>query len=133
VKPHLVPRPYGPLAWELRTPIDAVAVLAKDERRPARLIHGMGPGSYLIWALPSQRVFVDPRMELYPIDQWGDLPTLEDGKDIDVVLTRYQIDGLLADKHREAPLTHAMRGRAGFQLRFEDADYVYFARAGNGR
>ena len=39
------------------------------QRLPGRLFHGVGFGSYLIWAAqPAYPVFIDPRFEMYPIE-----------------------------------------------------------------
>jgi hypothetical protein len=128
IKPLLLPRPYGPLVWSERTPIAAAEALARDPRRPARLFHGMGFGSYLIFALPSQPVFLDPRLELYPMSYWNDLATAGAGRDVGAILERYGIEGVLAEKHRQAALVTTMRALAGFELRYEDDDCAYFAR-----
>jgi hypothetical protein len=128
LKPHFLGRPYGPLPWEPRTPIAAVEVLARDDHRPARLVHGMAVGSFLIWALPSQAVFVDPRMELYPLAQWKDLEALERGENIDAILARYQGEGFFCTKQREGRLVAALWRRPEFELRYEDADFAYFVR-----
>jgi hypothetical protein len=128
LKPHVVPRPYGPLVWESRTPIAGVEALARDERRPARLLHGMGFGSYLTFALPSQPVFVDPRLEFYPMSFWNDLGAVGAGRNVDSIFARYGIDGVLAEKHGQAALVKALRRRPDFELRFEDDNCAYFAR-----
>jgi hypothetical protein len=88
----------------------------------------MAVGSYLIWALPSQPVFVDPRIEHYPLPQWRDVEALERGENIDELVARYESDGILCTKEREAPLLGALRRRPEFQLRYEDADFAYFVR-----
>lgn len=128
VKPRVLSRPYGPLAWELRTPIRAAAALAADPHPPARLFEGTGFGTYLLWAVPSQRVFVDGRLELYPRDYWDDVFTLQAGENVDELIARYDIDGLLVDRHAESDLDRALRDRPAFHLRYEDEDAAYFVR-----
>lgn len=70
------------------TPVRAVAWLKAHPLPPgARLFHDMEYGSYLMWALPEQQVFVDGRIELYPYATWlryrqivageGSLPELQ--------------------------------------------------------
>ncbi len=51
----------GPLIGE-ENPLDAVEYLRAHPG--GRLFNEMGYGSYLIWALPDQKVFVGPRVEL---------------------------------------------------------------------
>jgi hypothetical protein len=88
----------------------------------------MAVGSYLIWALPSQPVFVDSRLEFYPLAQWKDLYTIESGENIDAILAHYGSDGVFCAKHLESPLITALRRRPEFQMRYEDADFAYFVR-----
>ena len=41
----------------------------------------MGYGSYLIWALyPDHKVFIDARVELYPLDVWEDYIAINQGQ-----------------------------------------------------
>jgi hypothetical protein len=44
-----------------------------EEQPPGPLFHTMSFGSYLAWeAQPEYPVFVDSRIELYPLEVWGD-------------------------------------------------------------
>ena len=128
LKPRFGPRPFRALALEQRTPIAAVEALASDDHRPARLLHGIAFGSYLIWALPTQPVFVDPRLEFYPIAQWRDLDALERGENIDAIVARYAAAGFLCTKQREARLVAALMHRPDYQMRYEDANFAYFVK-----
>jgi hypothetical protein len=128
LKPHLGPRGFRALVLEQRTPIAAVEALAKDDHRPTHLLHGMAFGSYLIWALPSQPVFVDPRLEFYPLEQWKDLEALERGENIDSIVARYAGDGFFCTKQREYRLISALMARPDYQMRYEDSDFAYFVR-----
>jgi MFS family permease len=128
VKPRLAPSRFSSLAFEERTPMAAVRALANDDQRPAHLLHGMAVGSYLIWALPSQPVFVDPRLEFYPLAQWKDLEQLERAQDIDPILARYDGRGFLCTKQRETPLITALRRRPEFEMRYEDSSFAYFVK-----
>jgi hypothetical protein len=128
LKPRLSPGRFTELAFEERTPIAAVESVANDAHRPERLLHGMAVGSYLIWRLPSQRVFVDPRLEFYPPAQWNDLEALERGEAIDATLARYHADGFLCTKQRETRLVGALRRRSEFEMRYEDSYFAYFVR-----
>lgn len=125
-KPRLVPMPYGALAWHQRTPVAAVSWMAQTAREPRRLFHGMGAGSYLIWARPSQRVFLDPRIELYPRAQWDDALSLRSGERVSEIAARYHFDAWLLDQHEDAPLIAALRKSHKLRLRYEDADSAYF-------
>ncbi len=127
-KPHLVPMPYGALAWHQRTPIAAVSWLEQTARTPRRLFHGMGAGSYLIWARPSQPVFIDPRIELYPREQWDDALAIRGGERVPEIAARYHFDAWLLDQHEDAALIATLRQNRRLHLRYEDADSVYFER-----
>ena len=90
----LLPPEVGALLSE-RTPVAAVQYLQRQPDRPQRLFHEMGFGSYLIWAAPEQRIFIDPRIELYPFEQWRDYISLGQGNNARELLARYQIDAAL--------------------------------------
>jgi hypothetical protein len=120
--------PYGALAWNQRTPMAAVSWMEQRACAPRRLFHGMGAGSYLIWARPSQPVFIDPRIELFPRAQWDDALTLARGEHVSEIAARYRFDAWLLDQYTEAPLIAALRKVRKLRVRYEDADSVYFER-----
>jgi hypothetical protein len=124
-KPRVLSGPYGRLLW--RAPIGATLALLRDAHPPRRLLHDAATGSYLIWALPSQPVFLDTRLELYPVEQWRDMRRLSAGEDVPRLLDVYAIDGLLLDKQLSGPLVDLERKDARFVLRYEDDAHVYFA------
>jgi len=49
-------------------PVAATSHLASLKQKPARLINLSHDGGYLLWRLPGQKVFTDPRGELYGTD-----------------------------------------------------------------
>ena len=59
----------GPLI-DAKTPLEAIEYLRKTPG--GNLFNDMSYGSYIIWALPEQMVFIDPRIELYPAELWLD-------------------------------------------------------------
>lgn len=127
VKPALLPPSVGALLME-DTPVAAVAAMRAQPDRPAHLFHAMGYGSYLIWAAPEQKVFIDPRIELYPYDQWRDYINLGQANNVAELLNKYDIDGLLLSKSEQAPLIAAMRADPAWRLRYEDANTIYLTR-----
>lgn len=129
VKPILgLPPQLGALV-DADTPAAAVERLRADPARPARLFHAMGYGSYLIWAAPEQKVWADPRIELYPFEQWLDYQQLSAGEEAAELLARYQVDGLLVSREDQAGLIAFARGRPQeWELRYEDDHSAYFAR-----
>jgi hypothetical protein len=84
------------------TPVGAVEYLRENPR--GRLFNEMGYGSYLIWAIPEQGVFVDPRVELYPYEHWLDYIRIIRGVRYYELLDQYGADRLLLDVEFQAEL-----------------------------
>ena len=127
VNPWLRPHWAGP---ELATlvkdePAGAVAYLASAPQRPQRLFNDMGYGSYLPWALPSQKTFIDPRFELFPLDQVEDYGRLIEGRELERLTEKYDFDGFLLDREVEADLATALE-RAGWAATYTDGESVLF-------
>ena len=74
-------------------------------------------------------MFVDTRIELYPFEQWRDYINLGQAHDVDILLKKYAIDGLLLDAKRQEPLLQLIRSGDGWAERYHDDQYVYFTRA----
>lgn len=129
VKPVLgLPPQLGNLV-DPDTPVAAVEALRTDGDRPARLFHAMSYGSYLIWAAPEQPVWADPRIELYPLEQWLDYQALSSGREVAALLARYGVDGLLLSNSEQEPLVAWARARpAAWELRYADEGTSYFVR-----
>ncbi|MEN9935436.1 MAG: hypothetical protein RLZZ387_2015 [Chloroflexota bacterium] len=128
VKPALdLPPAVGGLLSE-DTPVEAVRALAQQPDRPERLFHAMGYGSYLIWAAPEQKVFIDPRIELYPFRQWVDYLNLSQANNVDALLESYAIDGALLSVAEQEPLVDALRADSGWDVRYEDDHTVLLVR-----
>jgi hypothetical protein len=129
VKPWLgLPPAIGDLL-DPKTPVAAVAALEADGERPQRLFHDMSYGSYLIWAAPAQKVWADPRIELYPYEQWRDYQQLSAGLGVEALLDKYAVDGLLLSNEGQAELLAWAQARPeGWELRYADEAASYFAR-----
>ncbi len=111
VKPALLPPETGALIAK-GTPVAATRALQELPQRPQRLFHAMSYGSYLIWAAPEQKVFIDPRIELYPFEQWRDYILLGQGGDVEALLAKYRIDGMMLSIEEQAPLLEYARAHA---------------------
>lgn len=109
------------------TPIAAVAQLRALPQYPQRLFHDMSFGSYLIWEAPDQRVFVDPRIELFPYEQWRDYIDLGQGKRIDELTRRYGFDGWLVSPRHQQGLFEALSADPRWQPIITTDAAVYFA------
>lgn len=128
VKPALdLPPELGNLLTE-DTPVAATTFMRADAQRPERLFHSLGSGSYLIWAAPEQSVFIDPRIELYPMEQWHDYINLSNGENVDALLAKYRIDGLLLDNEQQEALLEHVRADPAWDVRYQDAQSTYLVR-----
>jgi hypothetical protein len=129
VKPALgLPPELGSLLSPV-TPVAAVAAMEQGPRPPRRLFHEMSYGSYLIWAAPGQNVWADPRIELYPLDQWLDYQRLSSGVEVDGLLAKYAIDGLLLSNENQQDLVAYAKARPqAWELRYADEETTYFVR-----
>jgi hypothetical protein len=130
VKPALaLPPEIGGLLHE-DTPVAATERLRELPERPERLFHAMSYGSYLIWAAPEQKVFIDPRIELYPFEQWLDYIALSAGRDAGELAAKYRIDGFLLSKTEQRRLIERLRGDAAWAMAYEDDQTVLLVRSG---
>jgi hypothetical protein len=109
--------PAGPLV-SAATPVGAVEYL---KRNPGgKIFNEMGYGSYMIWAIPEQPVFIDPRVELYPYAQWEDYIQIIRGVEYNRLLDAYGADRLLLDKELTPRLIAVLVNDARWQLEYED-------------
>lgn len=130
VKPLLdLPPEVGALLAD-DTPVTATETLRAAPQRPERLFHAMGYGSYLIWAAPEQPVFIDPRIELYPYEQWRDYINLSAGDNMAQLLEQYQIDGLLLNNEEQEGLLKRVQDDPAWEVRYADAQSTYLVRRG---
>ncbi len=109
--------PIGPLVG-VETPVAAVEYLRAHPG--GRLFHEMGYGSYLIWALPQQGVFVDPRVELYPYEQWLDYIRIGRGVRYNELLERYGADRLMLDRELQGELIRALEDDPRWEREYAD-------------
>jgi hypothetical protein len=125
-----LPDTYWSLVWRevdvaplqgIETPIAATEYLR--EHPGGRLFNEMGYGSYLIWALPEQGVFVDPRVELYPYEQWLDYVRITQGADYAALLAEYGVDRILLDRALQPELARALAEDPLWLKEYED-DYA---------
>jgi hypothetical protein len=93
--------PVGP-QLSVNTPVAAVEYLKAHPG--GNLYNEMGYGSYLIWADPAQGVFVDPRVELYPYQQWLDYIKINNGLHYNDLFNKYGVDRILLNKEIQPEL-----------------------------
>lgn len=109
--------PAGPLIG-VETPVAASEYLLKHPG--GHLFNEMGYGSYLIWVVSEQGDFIDPRVELFPYEQWMDYIDIENATNYDALLTRYGVDRILLDKKLQPKLLSALSEDPAWKLEYED-------------
>jgi hypothetical protein len=82
----------------------------------------MGYGSYLIWAAqPQYKVFVDPRIELFPLDVWTDYHMISNAvPGWDQKLEDYNVRTLMLNAKYQAPLIESLEDSTNWNLIFQD-------------
>jgi hypothetical protein len=117
----------GPLV-DVETPVKAVEYLRA--KPGGRLFNEMGYGSYLIWALPEQKVFIDPRVELYPFEQWQDYIRISRGVRYNELLTTYGADRILLNSAIQKELTLQLHNDPLWLLEYTDDRAQIWTRSG---
>ncbi len=102
----------------VHTPVMAASYLAQHPG--GELYNEMGYGSYLIWAIPEQKVFIDPRVELFPYTQWMDYIHINTARNYDAVLNRYGVDRILLDKALQSDLAQELATDHRWFLEYND-------------
>ncbi len=112
--------PEGPLL-DTATPLEAARYL--QAHPGGKLFNEMGYGSYLIWAVPEQPVFIDPRVELYPYEQWLDYRSIGQGTRSLELLEKYAVDRVLLDSKLQEELLHVLERAEEWRCEYAD-DYA---------
>jgi hypothetical protein len=107
----------GPL-MSVNNPVEAVKFLEKIPG--GRLFNEMGYGSYLIWELPRQSVFIDPRIELFPYEQWLDYIRISNGIRYNEILAKYGANRLLIDVKEQKELAIQLENDPLWMKEYED-------------
>ena len=109
----------GPLL-SVNTPINAARYL--QENPGGNLFNEMGYGSYLIWALPDQKIFVDPRVELYPLALWEQYIDISNGVRSLELLNAYGVDRVMLDTTLQPELSAVLEMSPTWSLEYQDAN-----------
>lgn len=113
----------------LETPVAATDFL-KSQELAGNLFNDIGFGSYLIWAAyPDYHVFVDSRIELYPINLWWDYSALSNADPgWNELLERYEINTMLLNVENQKPLITTLEKSSSWDLIYRDPTAVIFKR-----
>jgi hypothetical protein len=114
--------PGARLGWE---PVSKEALGALREC-PDRLFNEMLDGGYLIWSLPSHRVFVDGRMEAYPPEVLRASRQADLFGDYEAIFRDYGINCAIVTTG--TPLYSKLAGDQSMTRTFEDAGRAVFVR-----
>jgi hypothetical protein len=109
------------------TPVAATAFLLQQPQS-GPLFHAMSFGSYLIWAAqPEYPVFVDSRIELYPLSVWRDYIDISNAADNwEEQLEHYAIRTLMLSPKEQPYLLSAIRSHPEWHKIYEDSAAVLF-------
>jgi len=100
------------------TPVEAASVIQKHPG--GNLFNELGYGSYLIWAVPEQNVFIDPRIELYPTDVWEDYIDISYGVRSIELLQKYEVDRVLLDLTLQPELSRILHYSSHWRMVYKD-------------
>ena len=114
--------PGAPELYGAETPVAAAEYLRANPL-DGRLFNEMGYGSYLDWALyPAAQVFVDPRVELYPLATWQDYLAIRDARDYNTLLIdKYDVRRVLLDRVAMPKLAAALASDPLWRREYADA------------
>lgn len=123
----LSPAKRGLLSTE--TPVAATEVLLRTAP-PGPLFNAMAFGSYLEWAAPGYPVFVDTRIELFPLALWQDYLTISQARPgWETRLAAYGVNTVLLDRQEQAALEAALRAAPAWCLIHADETAALFTRS----
>ncbi len=114
---QILPPPAPPLV-ATSTPVAAADWLAQHPG--GTLFNEMGYGSYLIWAVPDQPVFIDPRVELYPLHQWEDYIAIISGQQSLKLLAQYGADRVLLNSEEQPKLHEVLAQAPNWRQEYRD-------------
>jgi hypothetical protein len=114
---QMLAAPAPPLLWT-ETPFAATEFLRTNPG--GKLFNDVAFGSYLIFALPEQPVFVDPRVELFPLRQWQDYAEISDGGRSLELLAHYGIDRAFVNLQTQAALSRALQASGTWRREYAD-------------
>jgi hypothetical protein len=111
----------------VETPVAATEYLL-NENLPGRLFHAISFGSYLIWAAyPEYQVFVDPRIELYPPEIWGDYLLISNAQgNWQEKLKSYGVNTLMLSPQEQPVLMAEIKQSPQWRMVYEDSAATIF-------
>jgi hypothetical protein len=124
--------PDGMLISEA-TPVQATTWLQQHPLPPgSRLFNDLGYGSYLIWSLPGTRVYIDPRIELYPLDEWMRYKRITAACNYNRELHELGVTHLMLNRDGQNELITVLEADGAWQQIYDDPQTIVYARAMGG-
>jgi hypothetical protein len=111
------------------TPVQATRVLL-DKNPPKQVFNAMSFGSYLIWeAYPQYQVFIDPRIELFPVRNWLDYLNISNANgDWESLLYDYGVNTLVLSPVEQPGLITAVQESDEWKMLYQDLTATIFVR-----
>jgi hypothetical protein len=111
-------------------PIALTAAVERVTQPGSRIFDAQRLGSWLEWALPDRRVFVDSRIELFTPGEWRDYLNVSAGiEGWQDVLDRYAVDVVIATRSQQGTLLPRIRRDPGWRQVYSNADGSVFVRS----
>ena len=121
--------PGAPQAFSAATPVAATEWLRAHAPPGMRLFNEMGYGSYIDWALyPQAQSFIDPRVELFPLQQWQDYVAITEARDYNTLLAKYGVTHVMLDHKLQPALSKAMENDQAWQRVYNDEQTAIYER-----
>jgi hypothetical protein len=110
--------PPAPALLDRSTPIVVAEYLRSHPG--GRLFNDLAFGSYLIWALPHQPVFIDGRTEAFPSAVWEDYIAISYGQNAVGLLEHYGADRALLSRETQSGLSAALSASGRWEREYAD-------------
>jgi hypothetical protein len=123
-------RPPQDLLWP--APPGITAAVSHLLPQQGRLFNAQLWGSWFELSLPTHRVFVDSRIEVYPASVWSDYENVSRGHEgWQRILDRWGVSVVAADRKEQKDLIPLIAHDPNWRLAFSDRDgFVFVRRAG---
>jgi hypothetical protein len=109
------------------TPTAAAKFLCDTLPDGARIYQYFAFASFQIWACPRLAVFIDPRVELYPSEQWRDYFAIDAGRfNWEQVADKYQLQYLFLSRQFQPLAIQAARASENWMEIYHDDRAVVF-------
>jgi hypothetical protein len=110
--------PASPLISTM-TPLGAAEYLRMHPG--GRLFNDLGYGSYLIWTLPEEKLFIDPRFEAFPVRLVEDYLEITAGRRWAEHFQQYGVDRVLLSREAQPRLAAGLAQASDWRLEYRDA------------